>query len=74
MAMSFFQRTRPQVKSQSFLTTGRQKKVTALALMGFYSHCNFVLEAMGCFYHFCCCQEVRPSLSVEDIQRGTKKR
>ena len=29
---------------------------------------------MGCFYHFCLCQELRPSLSEEDIQRGSKKR
>ena len=29
---------------------------------------------MGCFYHFCPCQELRPSPTVEDIQRGSKKR
>ena len=29
---------------------------------------------MGCFYHFCRCQELRPSLTEEDIQRGSKKR
>ena len=29
---------------------------------------------MGCFYHFCLCQELRPSLNEEDIQRGSKKR
>ena len=29
---------------------------------------------MGCFYHFCACQELRPSLTEEDIQRGSKKR
>ena len=29
---------------------------------------------MGCFYHFCPCQEQRPFLTEEDIQRGTKKR
>ena len=29
---------------------------------------------MGCFYHFCPCQELRPSLTEEDIQRGSKKR
>ena len=29
---------------------------------------------MGCFYHFCPCQELRPSLTEEDFQRGSKKR
>ena len=29
---------------------------------------------MGCFYHFCPCQELHPSLTEEDIQRGSKKR
>ena len=29
---------------------------------------------MGCFYHFCPCQELRPSLTEEDIERGSKKR
>ena len=29
-----------------------------------------IFEAMGCYYHFCPCQETRPSLSDEDIERG----
>ena len=29
---------------------------------------------MGCFYYFCPCQELRPSLTEEDFQRGSKKR
>ena len=29
---------------------------------------------MGCFYHSCPCKELRPSLTEEDIQRGSKKR
>ena len=29
---------------------------------------------MGCFHHFCPCQELRSSLTEEDIQRGSKKR
>ena len=28
---------------------------------------------MGCFYHYCPCQEARGSLTEEYIQRGTKK-
>ena len=29
---------------------------------------------MGCFYHFCSCQELRPSITEEDIKRGKKRR
>ena len=29
---------------------------------------------MGCFYHYCPCQEARLSLTEEDIERGNKKR
>ena len=29
---------------------------------------------MGCFYHYCPCQEARPSLTEDDIERGNKKR
>ena len=29
---------------------------------------------MGCFYHYCPCQEARPSLTEEDIERGDEKR
>ena len=29
---------------------------------------------MGCYFHFCPCQEARPSLTDVDIKRRTKKR
>ena len=29
---------------------------------------------MYCFYHYCPCQEARPSLTEDDIERGNKKR
>ena len=74
MVMSYFQRTRPECEIESFFTTGRQKKIDCSTFDGFCFHCNTVFEAMGCFYHFCPCQELRASLTEEDIQRGSKKR
>ena len=74
MVMSYFQRTRPECEIESFFTTGRQKKIDCSSVDGFCSHCNTVFEAMGCFCHFCSCQELRPPLTEEDIQRGSKKR
>ena len=63
MVMSYFERTRPQCKTESFYTTGRQKKIDCCSVDGFCSHCNTVFEAMGCLYHFCPCREVRPSVT-----------
>ena len=58
----------------SFYTTGTQKKIDCFKVDGFCAHCNTVFEAMGCFYHYCPCQEARPSLTEENIERGNKKR
>ena len=74
LVMSYFQRTRPECEIESLFTTGRQKKIDCFSVDGFCSHCNTVFEAMDCFYHFCSCQELRPSLTEEDIQRCSKKR
>ena len=74
MVMSYFQQTRPECEVESFFKTDRQKKINCFSVDGFCSHCNTVFEAMGCFYHFCPCQEQRRSLTEEDIQRGSEKR
>ena len=71
--MSYFRRQRPDCKIESFYTTGTQKKIDCFKADGFFAHCNTVFEAMGCFYHYCPCQEARPSVT-EDIERGNKKR
>ena len=74
MVMSYFQRTRPECEIERFLKTSRKKKIDCFSVDGFCSHCNTVFEAMGCFYHFWPCQELRPLLTEEDIQRGSKRR
>ena len=74
MVMSYFQRTRPDYQIESFYTTGRQKKIDCFSVDAFCSHCNTVFEARGCFYHFCPCEELHPSLTEEDIKRGSRKR
>ena len=74
MVMSYFQRTRPECETESFFTIGRQKKIDCFSVDGFYSHCNTVFEALDSFYHFCPCQELRPSLNEEDIQRSSRKK
>ena len=67
MVISYFQRIRPECKSERFFTTGKQMKIDCFSVDGFCSHCNTVFEAMGYFYHFCPCQETRPSLTEGDI-------
>ena len=74
MLMSYFQRQRPDCKIESFYTTGTQQKIDCFKVDGFCAHCKTVFEAMGCFYHYCSCQEARLALTEEDIKRGNKKR
>ena len=49
-------------------------KIDRLNIDGFCSYCNTGFEAMGCFYLFCPCQELRPSLTEDDIKRGSRRR
>ena len=63
MVMSYFQRQRPDCKIESFYTAGTQKKIDSFKVDGFCGLCNTVFEAMGCFYHYCSCQDAPPALS-----------
>ena len=74
MVLSYFQQRRPDCKIESNATTGRQKKIDCFSVDGICYHCNTVSEAMGCYYHYCPCQEARPSLTDSDIESGIKKR
>ena len=75
MVMSYFQRQRHDCKIESFYTTGTQKKqIDCFKIDSFCAHCKTVFEAMGCFYLYCSCQEARPSLTEEDIERGHRKK
>ena len=74
MVMSYFWRRRPDCKIESFYTTGTQKKIDCFKADSFCAHCNTVFKAIGCFYHYCPCQEARPSLTEEDIERGKKEK
>ena len=74
MVMSFYQETRPACKIESFFISGKQKKIDRFNVDGYCDHCKTVFEAMGCYYHCCFCQEARPSLTEQDIERGNKKR
>ena len=68
-----FQGTKRECSIESLYTTGRQKKIDCFTVDGLCSPCNTMFEVTGCFYHFCPCQEVRPFLTEEDIQDGSKK-
>ena len=57
MVMSYFQRQRSDCKIESFYKTGTQKKIDCFKVDGFCAHCNIVFKAVGCFYHYCLCQE-----------------
>ena len=74
MVLSYFKQSRPEGKIESNVATGRQKTIDCFSVDGICYHCNTVLEFMGCYYHYCPCQEARPSLTDTDIVRGVKKR
>ena len=73
MVLSYFQQTRPECRISN-VTTGRQKKIDCFSVDGICNHCNTLFEAMGCYFHYCPCQEARPSLTDNEIMRGIKKR
>ena len=75
--MSYFQATRPKLreyKIERYYNTGTQEKIDCFSVDGYCNHCKTVFEAMGFYFHFCPCQEARPSIIDDDIKRGTKKR
>ena len=74
MVMPYLQSQRPECTIESYYTTGKQKKIECFSVDGFCAHCDTVFEAMGCYFHFCACQESRASLSEEEMQRGIRKK
>ena len=74
MVLSYFQQSRSDCKTESNVTTGRQKKIDCFSVDGICYHCSTVIEAMGCYYHYCPSQEARPSLTDTDVERGVKER
>ena len=63
-----------KVKSRVFSHLENRKKIDCFNVDGYCDHCKTVFEAMGCYYHFCSCQEARTSLTDQDFERGNKKR
>ena len=57
MVLSCFQQTRPECRIESNVTTGRQKKIDCFSVDGICNHCNTIFETMGCYFHYCPCQE-----------------
>ena len=64
----------PELNVKLRVTTLQENRKKCFSVDGYCNHCKTVFEAMGCYFHFCPCQEARPSLTDDDIKRGTKKR
>ena len=73
MLMSFHQELRPECKNESLRTNRKQKEVDCFHVNEYCNHCKTVFEALGCYYHFCFCQETCPFLSKKDTERGNEK-
>ena len=50
------------------------QKTDLFGVDGIFYHYNTVFQAMGCYYHYCPCQEAGLSLQDTDIERRVKKR
>ena len=70
MVLSYFQRSQPDCKIESNVTPGKQEKIGCFSVDGSCYYCNTVLEAMGCYYHYCPCQEARASLQMLLLRRA----
>ena len=73
MVPSYFQRSRPDCKIETNVTTGRQKKIDFFSVDGICYHFNTLFEAMG-YFHYCPRQEARPSLNDNKNMRRIRKR
>ena len=73
MVKSYYEETRPECTFESFHISGNEK-IDCFNVDGYCNHCKTAFEAMGCYYHFCPCQETRPSLTDEDIEKRNKRR
>ena len=73
MILSYFQQARPACRIKSSVITGKQKKIDCFIVDGICNHCNTVFEAMGCYFHYCPCQEACLSLTDNEIMRGKKR-
>ena len=62
------------VKLRALLQLENKKKIDCFNVDGYCDHFNTVFEAMGCYYHFCSCQEACLSLTEQDFARGNQKR
>ena len=71
---SLFTKKHDQNVKLRVFSHGKQKNTACFNVDVYCDHCKTVFEAMGCYYHFCSCQEARPSLTDQDIERGNKKR
>ena len=70
--MSLIQRKRSYSRFESCYRPGTQKKIDCFNANGCCGNYHTLFEAMGCFYWYCVCQEARPALTEEHIQRRTK--
>ena len=74
MVLSYFQQIHPECNIESNVTTGTQKKIDCFSVDRIYNRCNTIFEARGAYFHYCQCQEARPSLTDNEIMRKIKKR
>ena len=71
--LSFFKKTPSECRIESNVTTGRHKKIDCFDFDGICDHCKTVFTAMGFYFHYCPCQEARPSFTDNEFMSATKR-
>ena len=71
--LKYFQKPNPHCYIQTQFNQKSRKRIGVNLVDRFCSHCNTVFDVLGCYWHFCPCQDQK-RLPIEEIDRGVKKR
>ena len=69
-----FSASKTRLQNRELLYNKETSKKDCFGVGGFCSYSNNAFEGVGYLYDFCLRQEVRPSLTEEDFQNGSRKR
>ena len=72
IALKYFQKQDAHCCIQTQSNQKSQKRTGVYLVDGFCSHCNWVFEVLGCYWHFCPFQE-KKRLHVDEVEKSAKR-
>ena len=73
VVLEFLQIKYPNCKLRTQFNHKSQKRIGKYLVDGYCSHCRTVFEVLGCYWHFCNCQD-KNRLSLSALENGAKRR